>query len=320
MTADPRNTTERVCFIANPRSANGATGARLDALRTSADAHFAAWELWQTEGPRHARELATRALRAGFDGVVAVGGDGTAHEVIDGWFEDGAPIRPEAFFTVVPAGTGSDLVRTLGMPSGLDEAVAVVARGETRVSDAVRCTLRDHQGGSHLEHAINVVGVGLSGEVVHQVNLGSKRLGPLTFGVATARALARWESPVVQARWEGPDGAGSWGGELFTVFIANGAYCGGGMWIGRGGSMQDGLLDVTIVPRLTWSSVGRNAARLFSGDIHKVPGVVRVRATEIALEGPASVRVDLDGEQPGVLPLTVRALAGAVRIRGRWPA
>jgi diacylglycerol kinase family enzyme len=318
-----RNETERLCLIVNPRSGAGATERRLDELRRAADRWFAEWELRTTEGPGHATELAAEAVSEGFRLVVAVGGDGTASETVNGLFEEDRIRNGDVVFTAIPAGTGSDLVRTLDVPRDFEVALRVAARGETRVSDVAHVVYTP-PGTDETEGRIcvNVAGFGLSGDVVLRANQSSKRFGgTATFLGAAMRSLAAYRPARARVTWVGEDETDhSWEGELMNAFIANGAYCGGGMWVGRGGSMQDGLLDLVLIPRLRMRSALLNFPRLYMGTTERTRGVMRDRivSLEAEAEGEVPVLLDVDGEQPGALPIRVRVLPGVLKIRGQW--
>lgn len=314
-----QNQHERVCFILNPRSGGGRTGGREAALRKEVSRWFARGEVWTTQAAGHGAELARRAVDEGFDVVAAVGGDGTAHEVVNGLVEGGVARRPGVVFAVIPAGTGSDLVRTLRMPSRLEEAVATVAHGRTLQVDLISATVTG-LAGPRSATCVNVAGFGVNGEVVSRVNQSSKRLGgTITFAAATARTLASYRAPDVHLSWTDTRGeAGSWSGPIFAVFLANGAYCGGGMWLGRGGAMNDGAMDLTIIPELGWARVLAGAPRLFTGTIAEVPGVLRVAARSLRATSSDDVRVDLDGEQPGALDASFELVPKVLAIRAVW--
>lgn len=319
-----RNETERLCLVVNPHSAGGATGGRLEALRRAAEERFAEWEIRETQGPGHATAIAAEAVADGFDLVVAVGGDGTASETVNGLFEGSTPRNPEVVFSVIPAGTGSDLVRTLGMPRRLEEAMDDVAASETRPCDVLEVLVKPHGGEEPMHRlCINVTSFGISGDIVHQVNQGSKRFGgTATFLGATLRALASYRPEAVRLSWVDAEGdEGSWEGDLVTAFVANGQYCGGGMWIGRGGSMDDGAADLVLVPRLPLFRQATGLPKLYTGKADQVPGVIRERVVSLEAEAQpdAMVRVDVDGEHPGTLPLKVRVLPSMLKIRGTWP-
>ena len=317
------NSSERLCLLLNPHSAGGATAGRIADIRAAAERYFGAVELRVTEHSGHATELARAAAEEGFEVIAAVGGDGTINEVVNGLVVDGVAIHPGGALAVVPAGTGGDLVKTLGMSSNLDEAFAVIAAGETRATDLVQMELTDPlTGGTIRRLGINVVGWGMNGAVVKLANEGTKRFGGrMTFLSATLRALARYRHPSVTLRWQDSEGRdGEWSGPLTSAFLANGQYCGGGMWVGRGGSMQDGLLDLTVLPQMSIARSTLLTPRLYAGTMERMRGVTRVAVRDVSaiVDAGEDVLVDIDGEQPGRLPLRGEILAGALRIRANW--
>lgn len=317
-----KNTTDRVCMIVNPQSAGGATGRRLPALKDAAARCFSSWEVRETRRAGHATEIAAEAASQGFTLIAAVGGDGTANEVVNGLM-DGDKARGQAAFTVIPAGTGSDLVKSIGVPANVNEAMTAIANpAGDRPSDVmiVEC---EADGRPITRYCVNVAGFGMNGDVVMRANASSKRFGGLaTFFGATLRTLASYDCPLVSVQWEEADGTErTWEGDLYGAFLANGHYCGGGMWVGRGGSMQDGLAELTIVPRIPVGKVARAIPRIYDGSLRDLDGIVfgrakAVKARIVKSKGP--VAVDTDGEAPGNLPLQVRVLAGALVVRGVW--
>lgn len=100
--ARARNETERIVCVLNPRAAAGRAGQRVDELRRAVDRAFAQGEVRVSEGPGHATELAARAIDDGADIVAAVGGDGTCNEVVNGFFCDDQPRRPQVVYTIIP--------------------------------------------------------------------------------------------------------------------------------------------------------------------------------------------------------------------------
>ncbi len=316
------NETDRTRFIVNPHSAGGATGKRVEALRQSINRYFTQADIVLTESPGHATELATQAVADGVGVVVAVGGDGTASETVAGLFDGKKPRRSGVVFTVVPAGTGSDLIRSLGMPKNLDDAVRLAAFGPDRDGDAVHHQFVDDTGALVEQIGINVTGFGMNGDTVARANRSSKRLGgTLTFFGATLGSLARYVAPMVDMTWTTADGGeGEWSGKLLSCFIANGAWCGGGMCVGPQGSMTDGALDLTIIEDRSLRKTLALTPHLYRGTLASLPGVETARITALhAVARPGGhAAIDIDGEQPGNLPLDVTILAKAVRLRGVW--
>lgn len=319
------NKTEPLCLVVNPQAGAGRAGARLDELKRAADRAFAQWEIRLTEGPGHATELAVAAVADGAGIVAAVGGDGTCHEVAAGMVVNGRPRSNRCVFTTIPFGTGSDLMKTLKIPRRLAEAMWMVATGITLPTDVGRVVwgrTDANPNGAANELFINVAGFGASGEVVQRANSMDKRMGGrATFLLASLATARSYRGGPVQLRWETQDGAvRSWEGPLFSCFVANGAFCGGGMWVGRGGTMQDGLLDVTV---LSPSSIARRlseARRLYDGSLERSRGAFRfqtrwVEARALATEG---FPLDLDGEARRGLPARFDVLPAALQVRGGW--
>jgi diacylglycerol kinase (ATP) len=301
----------RYALIANPRSAGGRTGARLGELRHAARV-LGDFELLLTEGPGHATDLARQAVDNGFDRVVAIGGDGTLSEVVNGLF-DGKRLRREGVgFGILNAGTGGDFIKTVGTPSDPEEAFRAMAAAPLRPVDLMHLSFVGHDGATVERIGVNVVGFGLNGEVVDIANRSSKRWGGrATFLTATIQSVRTYKPAPVRITWEDSDGGeGSWDGELSAAFVANGQFCGGGMWVGRGTALDDGWVDLTIIPPLSVARMILGAPRLVTGALERVKGVSRNRVTRLsAFTEPANhIRIDVDGEQPGFLPLSVTVL------------
>lgn len=318
--ARTRNASERITCVVNPKAQAGRVGARVAVLERALDRAFAQWQVLLSEGPGHATQLAAEAIEAGTDIVAAVGGDGTCNEVVNGFFTGRNPRSRKAVFAVIPWGTGSDLPRSVAAPRDLDEALWVASTGMTLPTDVGHCAFTTDDGPAERVF-LNVAGCGANGDVVDRVNRGSKRLGGrVTFYQATVSSLLNYHPGEVRVRWEGPDGPGEWNGVLLSAFVANGAFCGGGMNVGRGGSMHDGALDLVLLPD---KGLLRNVAesrRLYDGTVWKVAGARRAYATEITFEAlhPDPVLLDIDGEQPGRLPARFTVLPRSLQVRGGW--
>jgi len=306
----------RVCLVVNPQSGHGATRRRLPAIQRAVARHAEVTvktTLAAGDGQRCARE----ACDEGFDRVVAVGGDGTVHEVVNGLFDGTTPRRPEVVLGVIHGGTGGDFVKSLRVPADLDEAARLATTAEPRPVDLMSIHYVDHDGHDAHRLCVNVLGFGMNGEVVRLANRSSKRLGGrLTFAGATLRALASYRPPQVTVRSKGPDGDDEWTGPLTSAFFANGHYCGGGMWVGRGGALDDGWVEQTIVPDLPIARAILATPHLYRGTAGDVKGVSRRQVSEVVAEAAdgSIVLVDLDGEQPGRLPLRMSVLPKAVLV------
>jgi diacylglycerol kinase (ATP) len=294
----------------------------VDELRRALDRAFGTWSVQLTEGPGHASELAAAALDEGADIVAAVGGDGTCHEVVNGFFDGQRHRARRVIFAAIPWGTGSDLARTICAPGTLQDALWVAATGMTLPTDVAHLRCQALEGGTVEQVFINVAGFGANGDIVSRTNRSSKRWGGVaSYLGSTLQSLLAYESWKVEIDWSGPDGDGQWQGPLLSAFLANGAYCGGGMWVGRGGTMHDGCLDLTMLPPTHLARTLSEIWRLYEGSAWKATGARRSRVHRLqarSLEDDRPVLLDVDGEQPGCLPIAVEVLPSALQVRGGW--
>ncbi|HEX9049072.1 MAG TPA: diacylglycerol kinase family protein [Anaeromyxobacter sp.] len=301
-------------LIVNPRSAAGRTGRHFDQIARAVRAAIGDFECAFTRARGDGSRLAREAVASGGKLVVAVGGDGTASEVVDGLVL-GTPHDPDALFGFIPRGTGGDLRRTLGLPQDLDGAARALAGRRAIVCDLGRVELVGNAGAREVRHFVNVAGFGIDGVVTDYVNRGLKLGGgKLSFMLASARALLGWSDQRVRWRADG----GAWQEQAITALtVCNGRFFGGGMLVAPDARIDDGLFDVVI-----WSGLGiadfvTKRSMLYDGTHVKLPNtrVVRARTVEAEPVGEERVLLDVDGEQPGRLPARFTMLPGALRVR-----
>jgi YegS/Rv2252/BmrU family lipid kinase len=301
-------------LIVNPHSGAGRTGREFDRIARAVRGALGEFECAFTRAPGDGVRLAGEAVRAGGELVVAVGGDGTASEVIDGLTvaraRDGGSL-----FGYIPRGTGGDLRRTLGTPADLEGAARSLGGSREVVCDLGRLEFLDHSGAARVRHFVNVAGFGISGVVSDHVNRGLKLgSGKLSFMLASARALLSWRDLPVRWRADG----GPWREDAITALsVCNGRFFGGGMQVAPAARLDDGLFDVVV-----WSGVGFGEfvvrkRKLYDGTHVNLPQtrVVRARTVEAEPLGGARLLLDVDGEQPGTLPARFSILPGALRVR-----
>ena len=303
------------CLIVNPASGNGRTGRNFDAIARAIRRAIGDFEALFTRARGDGVRLADEALGQGARLVVAVGGDGTASEVVDGILH--RPRDPDVLFGFIPRGTGGDFRRSVGIPVDVDEAARVLAGTGSLQIDLGRVEFRGHDGRPLVRHFANVAGCGISGLVVQKVEAGSKALGgKLSFTIASAKALLGWRDAPVRWRADG----GPWVEQNITgLNVCNGSWFGGGMRVAPDARMDDGLFDVVIWSGLGFVDLLTKRRMLYDGSHVSLPNtrVLRARVVEVEPLDGAAVLLDVDGEQPGVLPARFTLLPGALRIRAR---
>lgn len=298
-------------FVVNGLASRRGAASGVEGLRAEVERVFPGSPWRVTARPGDAAVLAREAVASGADLVVAVGGDGTINEVVNGLLTAAGAPPP---LGILPAGSGSDFVRTLGIGHHPGAAVAVLARGRMRRIDVgeIECDPLDAASGPARtrRYFLNIAGCGASGRVVERFN---RWRVPGVIGYAVAAALTafdyRW--PLVRISLdERADRAVN----LNLIFVCNGEYCGGGMHVGKGARLDDGLLHVVeaggvsrVRAMLQWPS-------LYRGTLYGVRGVRVDAARSVTITGESHVLVDCDGELAGRLPATYRIASAALDV------
>jgi YegS/Rv2252/BmrU family lipid kinase len=311
-----------VAAIVNPRSGGGRTGRAWRLISDALEAelgpvrpHFTS----SASTPRYlpATELTRNALRTGAQLVVAVGGDGTINEVVNGFFENGAPINPDAHLAILNTGTGGDFRKTFDMPEELEGCVKRIGQGSTRRIDLGRVTFTSDDGIEDIRYFNNIASFGLSGEVVRAVNrAGVSKLfgGAFAFLWATLATSFRFRPHRVRITSdEGLDETMNVG----VCAVANGRFFGGGMMIAPHAEPDDGRFDIITMRDTKFSDMLTGSGALRDGTHLANPKVHQAHARLLTATPLDSrpVLLDIDGESPGRLPAKFEILPGALTLR-----
>ncbi len=305
----------KTCAIVNPVAGSGqARRVWPRLLSRLLDATTALSVRWTT-GPGTATSLTRRALKDGAERIVAVGGDGTLHEVVNGFFEDQGPVAPSAALVFVACGSGSDFRRTLGAPTGAN-AIRQLRSDRIRPVDVLRVRSTSEQGRPVHRYAINIVSVGLSGTVVRQLSEGRLPIPPrLRYLQAALQALATDRPTPVRLTLDGEPLPLT---RVRLVAAANGHTFAAGLPIAPTATPHDGRLDVTVLHDVPVPSLLRRAHRFYLGTHTSLDGVSTHRGRRLtidSLDDRRPVWVEADGEPLGRLPLTVEVVPQALRMQ-----
>lgn len=294
-----------VLLVANPRAGTGTRAAAELAARLLGERGVRS-RTAVTSGPGDATAIAAEAVRGGVGLVVAVGGDGTVQEVVNGLPLDGSGPA----LGVVPAGSGCDLVRTFGLDRPVEVLVRHLASPHTTPLDVVRTTFIGEDGEEVVRHAANAVEIGFGGTVAAVAARLPRRLGPARYRVGIVAAWGGFRRVGMRISHDG----GEHEGRLCNVVVANGQFFGGGLHVAPRALPDDGRLDVQA-----WGGTPTDvvrAARLLRDGSHLGRPDVRAWSSAIVrIEAETPVRVEADGEPLGRTPVTCTALRGAVRLK-----
>ena len=300
-------TGQSTAFLVNPASAGGSTGTHWPEIARRAAELGLIGDTLFSERPEHLRELARQAAAGGVELLVAVGGDGTVNEVVNGL----AAEKASAELAVIPRGTGVDFVRTFDIPTKLDDALHVVLTGRSRAIDLGRATFRSWSGGEQSSCFANVASAGMSGAIAKRVNESKSRFAKASYFLATFAVFARWQTSDVRVAVDEV----SRSARMRDVVVANCRYFGAGMEICPEAEPDDGLLDALLIGDVTKTDLALTLPKIYRGTHLPHPKAELLRGKAVSVDADVPLPIQLDGEQPGTTPVRFEVLPGALRVR-----
>lgn len=272
-----------------------------------------------TERTGHAAQIVRGLARQQVAIIAVMGGDGTFHEAIGGLFdEDGRKLEtPSTSFALVPAGTGGDLRKTLGVPSLPREIARFLAEAKPRAFDLGELSFVTHDGRPGFAHFGNIASFGIGGLVDLIVNRGPKWLGGrASYLLGSLRATLAYKNAAVRVT---VDGEPFYEGPALNVAVANGRYFGGGMFVAPNADPHDGLFDVVAFTDMNPFESTALTPYLYSGTHLGRPKVLHRRGRVVRAEkiGTRDALLDVDGEALGRIDATFRVLPGAITMLER---
>jgi len=285
-------------LIVNLIAGQGRCRALFPRVRTELDRRGIVYDLHCTNEPLEAVDVAKMGIEAGFSRIVAMGGDGTVNEVVNGL------LGTESLLGVIPAGTGNDFIRMLGIPADPFHALDVLVDGDERTIDLGRVA------GDRC--FVNGLGIGIDAHVAREVLQMERLRGATAYLYAAIKGVFRFKAFPVAIRSE------DWHLELscLSLDVANGQYCGGGFRLAPKADIADALIDIAAIgdfPKL------ERLIRLPQARAGKHLGLKQVhyhQVTAAEISSPAKVIAHMDGE-PYQLPrdsFTVTVLPAALRV------
>lgn len=262
-----------------------------------------------TDHPAHAIGLASEAASNGYRYFMAVGGDGSVHEVLNGimrYVDESGVSASEFTLAVMPIGSGNDWIKSLGISHDKRKIVSLISSASFAFQDVVRV-----ETSSGRCYMVNVGGTGFDSQVCVTVNrqkeLGRRnRLIYLKALINTVLNLKCTHYRIVA------DGKTVFDEDGYSIAFGNGKYSGGGMRQVPLSEIDDGLLDYMIVPRVSLLRIARELPRLFNGHVYKATCLMMGRCREISVEGEGAVEVD--GEVKGCLPLRITMTGQQIKV------
>lgn len=293
----------KLLVIINPQARSGRARNLLPALRSVFESHDVNPEFTQTKKKGDATELAANVQPGEYDAVVAAGGDGTVFEVLNGIFSHPTDKRP--CLGVIPMGTGNAFAREFDLfPQNWKEAVKRICKGRSRPVD-----VGEILSGEDRFYFLNIAGLGfatgagLKARKLKFIGNTAYTLGTLweTIGLRSYRLKIKLDGREVEQA-------------NVMVEVSNSRYTGTSFLIAPEALVDDGYLDVTLLRQLSRTRLLRLFPTIYSGRHVQFDEIETYRAKEIEIDGPAGMRLTVDGEFRGSTPARIRCLPKALML------
>ncbi len=298
--------------IVNPVSGRGRGGRDWPRIAEMLDQAGISYTFNFSPARYEAIDLAESVVRMGYRKIIAVGGDGTMHEVLNGlWRQKDVPLE-QLTVGVIPVGTGNDWVRHVGIPHDYKKAIDIITKGRVYQQDIIRARYRTPQGESERVVA-NIAGIGLDAEVIKAVEADYKRgrKGRATYMKCLLQTVFRHRPQPFRITI---DGIESDYPKMFTAAVGNNRFNGGGLEQLPCALSDDGLAEVMILRELSLGMVPRALWLLLQGRINEIPTVDNFRVRSISFESVEASPVELDGELVGKTRVDFDVIPRALRV------
>lgn len=295
-------TTKRYKLIANPAAGRGRSEATIARVRDLLKGRGVRFDLELTKGPRDAANIARKALEE-FDVIVAVGGDGTINEIIPGMLFSEKPLG------IVPAGSGNDLIKSVGVPNNISKAVDILLRGNAGLIDV---------GKINGTYFANGVGIGFDAAVNRaSYTIDHSKRGFFLYFCALLKTLGKYDAVPLKITMNNT----VLDQDIFLLTVGNGTTVGGGFRLTPYAKIDDALLDVTIVKPLRVPVLLWHLPKVFLGTIDRVKRYATLLKTEkLVVEAAGPVPIHVDGEifGNGETRFEIEVVPKALRVIGNF--
>ena len=302
-------------IIVNPHAGSGKTISEWPQTVRLLDSYAIQYKTVFTDRRKHAVDLAAEAASQGYRKILAVGGDGSVHEVFTGilrYCADSGCEPSEFVVGVLPIGSGNDWIKSLGVPHDKEKIIESMHDECFGEEDVVR--ISDSHG--RVSYMANVGGVGFDSRVCEIVNHQKERgyRNRLIYVYALLRTLMTLKTLNLGIR---VDGRNFFSGSAYSVALGNGRFSGSGMCQVPGARIDDGLVDIMVVPKVGALTIAREVPRLFNLTLDKAKPLLFGRGKSIEifpLDSVSEMIFEVDGEIEGRIPMRIDCTGKRIRV------
>ncbi|WDC84956.1 diacylglycerol kinase family lipid kinase [Caloramator sp. mosi_1] len=264
-------------FIVNPKAGNGRALKAVENIKNICNKIGVNYALEFTSYPENAVEIANKNA-AKFEKIIAVGGDGTLNEVLNGIVDTNTALG------VLPCGTGNDFARTIYKTMDINKIIELLVKGDYKKCDVGKCLNK---------HFINIASVGLDAEIAHKVQRGKKIFGGKTsYLLQLANTLIKYKNTSLKIQIDDM----SFESETLLTIISNGKYYGGGIMPAPESDIFDGKFDICHIKRMNKLKIPFLLNKYIKGHHKDFKEVSFYRGKKVKIESEDLFAVNLDGE------------------------
>ena len=279
--------------ILNPISGKGKSLQNLEIIKSQFTNNKLRVKIVVTKYPHHEKEITIKAINAGFTKIIAIGGDGTLHHIVNGVMSQNTINTNKITLAVIPFGTGNDWIKTYNIPNNFKSAIAIIAAGKTKFQDIGKITII----GSKYKHYFNNgAGIGFDGYVVYRLKK-NKKTGPLIYLLTGLTSFLSYKYPSITVIHD--NNTNKIVTKIFMFSIGICKYSGGGLRLTDYVNHELGQFDITLIRKVSLLKVILNIRKLFNGNLRYLEEVEFYKTSKLKINiiNDQITYIQADGEK-----------------------
>jgi len=294
--------------IVNPMASGGITRIKWPYIRRLLDKAGLKYDWVFTEGPRHAADISKDAVSKGYKQVIAVGGDDTIHEVVNGLVDTSG--KSGAILGIISTGTGNDFARSIGVHGAYRKTVSLLTMTTEKVVDVGIVEWANGQDKKKQRIFVNMAGVGFDAAVLQATKKRFRVVSAIPYWISGIYTFATYQPKDMTINIDGQTEKR----KALGVIVNNGYSFAGGMRMAPGAHMADGLFDTVVLGDMNKLEFIQGLSMVYKGTLSKHPKVSTYKVKNIDIKSKEPLYLQADGELLGQAPANFRVLPKALRI------
>ncbi|MFW6230364.1 MAG: diacylglycerol/lipid kinase family protein [Halanaerobium sp.] len=287
---------KKIIAVINPSAGGGKTASFWPEKSKYLKREFSNFDEVYTKAAGDAVKISNNAVLEGYDFIIAVGGDGTVNEIINGMLSSETE-KIESKLIVYPLGTGSDFGRSLNLPTDIEKFIELIKRERSREIKVIEAAYVNYQGQKEKRYFINIADCGMGAEVAKKLNQSPKTLdGSLSYLFKIFQTLFKYQNKKMRVE---ADSSLIHQGKINSAIIANGSYFGGGIKIAPAADLFNDKINLVLLKDFSKKEIIFNLIKAYKGRHLGHPLVASYLVEKIKITASKPVELEIDGETVG---------------------